>query len=91
MSSKIGIWVYILNVSILLLYNFHLQCAQRHMYRKAVRETAGEDIWTKKYFSRAHVEERKELDAGLIAGGVNRSLVVGGERDSRWMGPGNSN
>jgi hypothetical protein len=48
------------------------------------------DILTVQYFSRAHREETKEMETGLIAVGANSGLVVGRERgDSRKMRPGN--
>jgi hypothetical protein len=34
--------------------------------RKTVQENADDDILTKQYFLRAHTEERRELETGLI-------------------------
>jgi hypothetical protein len=48
-----------------------------------VREDVDYDILKKQYLPRAHMEERRELETGLIAVGVNSSLVAGGRGDSR--------
>jgi hypothetical protein len=45
-----------------------------------LRNNVDTDILTVQYFSRAHREETKEMETGLIAVGANSSLVVGRER-----------
>ncbi len=50
---------------------------------KTVQENVDDDSLTKQYFLRAHLDERKELETGLIAVGVNSSLVVG-EKRGQW-------
>jgi hypothetical protein len=46
-----------------------------------------DDILTKQYLARAHMEDRKELETGLLAVGANCSLGRGGERGQPTSGP----
>jgi hypothetical protein len=48
----------------------------RHCIERQCKRYADEDILTKQYFSRAHRDQRKELETGLIAVGAKSSLVV---------------
>jgi hypothetical protein len=50
------------------------------LHRKTVQENVDDNILTKRYFPRAHPEEKKELETGLITRWANSSLVIRGER-----------
>ncbi len=51
-----------------------------------MRENGVYDTLTNQYFPRAHKEERKEVDTGLITVGAKSSLVVeaGGGDSRQW-------
>jgi hypothetical protein len=53
------------------------------MYRKTVRENVDDDILTQQYFPGAHLEERIELETGLIIVRVNSGQRFGAERDQQ--------
>ncbi len=56
------------------------------LYRKMVGENGDDNILTKQYFPRAHTEERKEWETGLIPVGANSNQVVGVEREQHIRG-----
>jgi hypothetical protein len=46
------------------------------LYRKSVQENLDDHILTKQYFSRAHTEERRELETGLIVVKANNGQLL---------------